>query len=96
MPCDCHKLPPPRTLLANAGKAAVRLAGAALRGEAIQVAPAVESERLADCVTCDRMTRHATKPQYLRCTECGCWLNGKQIAKARLATETCPLGKWKL
>lgn len=95
MGCNCTKAPPLRKLATTAASAAVRFVGAVLTGDATKVSPATEAQRLAICEQCDRCMEHADKPEYLRCLECGCWLNGKHLAKARLTTEACPLGKWK-
>ena len=92
MACNCKPSAP--RLAGNAAAAAGRIAGAALQGQPVLVNPNREAARLDVCRRCDRCQPHPPKPEYLRCGECGCWLNGKWLAKARLATENCPLGKW--
>ena len=92
-PCK-KNFPPAPTLARNAAVAAGRVAIAAVRGGSVKVSPAQEAKRLEVCRTCDRVKPSAAKPDYLRCLECGCWLNGKFLAKASLATETCPLKRW--
>ena len=73
----------PATIAGNALSAAARIAGAAITGQRV-VAPAdVRNSRLAECRSCPRYDRG-------RCQVCGCFV----AAKARFATEQCPLGKW--
>lgn len=81
----------------NAAGAATRVIKAVVRGDGVQVSPEREAARLAVCRGCEFVRNHKIKPAYLRCTQCGCWLNAatKWLAKARLATEDCPRGKWK-
>jgi hypothetical protein len=78
--------------VAGLAGAAVRVVAAAVQGEAVQVAPEVYDARLAICrgdsgrPPCDRY-----RASDGRCSECGCYLPG---AKAMMATEDCPLGRW--
>jgi hypothetical protein len=44
-------------------------------------------QRLAICEACPKL-------QAGVCTQCGCATAGKVLAKARWASESCPLGKW--
>ena len=84
-------------MASNAAGAAVRVIKAVVRGDGVEVSPEREAARLAVCSQCEFALRHTAKPKFLRCTQCGCWLNAatKWLAKARLATEDCPKGKWK-
>ena len=40
------------------------------------------------------VVRQTPARPYHRCAQCGCWLDGDYLAKARLATESCPVGRW--
>jgi len=51
--------------------------------------PLRTTEELAECnAICQACPEY--QPLLNRCGKCGCFLS----AKARMATETCPLGKW--
>ena len=77
-------LPPLTTQARNATQALLRAAGAVVRGDRLTVPAEEQARRLAICqAPCAEWTGH-------RCRACGCvaaW-------KARLATETCPRGRW--
>jgi hypothetical protein len=94
MGCCPKQLPPLRRQAATAARAVSRATAQALAGGPVKVATAVEQARLDICYLCPEASPYAKKPQFFRCAQCGCWLNGKFFAKARLATESCPLGKW--
>lgn len=83
-------------MVANAAKAAGRVFVAAIRGQRVLARGRTVIERAAICKACDQAVPDESRPQYLRCLQCGCWLNGKHVAnsKVKLATERCPLGKW--
>lgn len=68
---------------ANAVAAAKRVVGAVVSGQPVEVPQATVAHRLATCRACPRLSGS-------RCLECGCFVE----AKALLATEDCPLGKW--
>lgn len=72
-------------ILRNAAQATARAAQAALRGLPLLTTPEDRADRLATCLRCDRRTPAG------RCLACGCFTG----LKARLATESCPLGYWK-
>lgn len=69
----------------SAAGAVARVAAAAVTGQAVLVPDEVYEMRLAVCRACPH---HRADD---RCGLCGCYLAG---AKARLATEHCPIGKW--
>jgi hypothetical protein len=96
MSCNnCAKqLPALRTQAVNVAGAVARATAHAISGGQLKVSPAVEQARLNICYMCPEASPYAKKPEYFRCGKCGCWLNGKFFAKARLASESCPLGKW--
>lgn len=79
-PTPAPTLPPLRARLRTLGRAAVRWASAGLP---VLEAGAVAA-RLAVCGGCPQRLPGGT------CAGCGCNLN----AKARMATERCPEGKW--
>jgi hypothetical protein len=88
-------MPSSAQLIRNAAGAAARVIGAPFNGKKIIVSPGVEAERIAICRLCEQSRPYFPNPKYLRCAECGCWLNGKILAKARLTTEDCPRGIWR-
>lgn len=67
----------------NATKAAGRVIAAAVSGRRVLVAPEVRERRLDVCRACDENPRG-------RCMKCLCIVS----RKTRLATESCPMGKW--
>lgn len=79
----------------NAINAVVRVGSAAMSGESVLVSQAVYDARMVVCSACPKvMPIHKHGQTWHRCTLCGCWLDGKHVAKARLATETCPESRW--
>lgn len=82
-------------MASNAAKAAGRVVGAMMRGDAVKVDEATFAKRMEACRTCPRViVRNMHGRDWLRCSACGCWLDAVSFAKARLATETCPEGRW--
>lgn len=73
----------------NAAKAAGRVIGAIVTGKPVLVTPVEQAARLKVCVGCDQF-EIATGKRPARCADCGCFVK----AKATLATESCPRGKW--
>ena len=73
------------TMAANAVAAAGRVAAAFASGQPVKVSAEVYEARLATCRACE-----AYDATQARCTKCGC--GGLKLG---LATEKCPLGKWK-
>jgi tetratricopeptide (TPR) repeat protein len=63
----------------SAAKSMVKFLGSGLK----TVPPSVHLQRLQTCTACEHHTG-------VRCRLCGCFTN----AKARLAHEECPIGKW--
>ena len=98
MACNSCKqqpqLPSVVTIASHATQAAGRVFSAVISGDGVKCSEEETKRRMAICQFCTEAIPHATKPHYLRCSQCGCWLNGKFFAKASLATEACPLGKW--
>jgi len=95
MGCGCSKpMPDTLTMMANATSAIGRVAGAVILDKPVVACDDVKTARLAVCAQCEHMTRWAKDETFMRCTKCGCCLNGKFFAKASLKTEDCPLGKW--
>lgn len=68
----------------NAAEAVARVVGAAARGESVLVPVEVRVKRKLACAFCPSNASG-------RCRECGCFV----VAKALLATEDCPLHKWR-
>ena len=77
------------TQATNAAGALGRVAGAVLAGEPVRVDQAEYDRRLAVCRGCEKYDSSRAA-----CTVCGCQMAGV-VGKASLATEVCPLGKWK-
>jgi len=67
----------------NAGKAAVRVATAAIIGQPVLASQAEIDARKAICKPCPELVSG-------QCRLCGC----SYQHKIRLATEECPVGKW--
>jgi hypothetical protein len=42
--------------------------------------------------TCDACEHH--EPVQDRCLKCGCYLEAALLKKLRMASESCPIGKW--
>lgn len=96
MGCNCKQqnpIPGVVQLASNATQAAGRVLSAAVSGSGVKVSQQESERRLAICKFCTEAVQHKDT-EYLRCSKCGCWLNGKFFAKASLKTEDCPLGKW--
>lgn len=79
------QLPGIGTQAANAAVALVRAAKAAMTRQTIRRDPEHAAACLAICRSCDFWIAEKE-----RCGKCGCFA----AFKARLATETCPIGKW--
>lgn len=82
---------------ATAAAAVGRVVVAAITGEAVRVAAGVMEARLGECrARVGECCIEVAKPSrmYHRCAVCTCWLDGKYVAKAALATEPCPRGHW--
>lgn len=106
--CKPPAMPGVATQMRNAAGAVFRVAGAALQGEAVKAKPETIEARRAICLgsqpstinsqpvpACDKCVTIAKGGRdYHRCSDCGCWLDGKYFAKWELATEFCKLGKW--
>jgi hypothetical protein len=95
MGCNCkQELPSVVTMAVNAAGAVGRVVSAVASGASLKCSDDETERRLAICRFCTFAVPHEKKTQYLRCSKCGCWLNGKYFAKAALATERCPENKW--
>jgi hypothetical protein len=96
MGCNCSKKMPSAVRMAvNATASAGRIVRAAWNGDGIKANPKIVTARLEACAKCDSMTRWPKDESFMRCSQCGCWLNGKKgLAKSEYLTEFCPLGKW--
>lgn len=81
-----EELPTTPNLATQVGKAANAVQKWTCAGLPTRTKPQREA-LLAVCNTCDR---HSNDGIFSRCGECGCFLS----VKVRMATETCPLGKW--
>lgn len=76
---DVASFPPLTEQIANAARAAARVAKAIVKRETVIVSQEEQERRLAICETCDHFSES-------RCTLCGCCAN----LKTRIATEHCP------
>lgn len=92
-PREDQPLPPVHKMAANALKATARAARAAVTGNPVTVPESVRDERWAICVTCRPWFRNVDS----RCAhpECGCYLRRNVVSKISIATQECPIGKWK-
>ena len=77
-------------ILARRAQSLARSAGRFIRHGAPPTPPEVLAEREATCRACDQWDAAALNGTG-RCRKCGC----STWAKLRMATESCPLGKWK-
>lgn len=96
MGCGCSKpMPSVARQLGNAAMAAGRVARAVAKDEPLLVSDEIYHARLAVCRDCPERAEHNRNGEtFSRCAKCGCWLDAF-FRKAKLATEDCPLGKWK-
>jgi hypothetical protein len=95
MACNCTKKVPEISAIAlNAAGAVGRVVEAFVSGKEIRVGPEVFQNRISACMACEHHRADKKDNSFIRCTKCGCWLNGKHFAKASLTTENCPVGKW--
>lgn len=78
-------------MVANAAAAAGRIVSSVAHGKIPVVTQETFNQRMTACKACDQS--ELVRNTY-RCNQCGCFLDGKFLAKARLETECCPLGKW--
>lgn len=53
-------------------------------------------KRWAECVKCEFLkSGEKMGKTYNKCTQCGCFMKiGENYIKTRLATTSCPIGKW--
>lgn len=77
------------TMAGDALAAVGRAAAAAATGGPVLVPAEVYHQRLAICRTCEHFD-----PGPGRCKQCGCFMAGVVAGKARMAQESCPVGKW--
>lgn len=77
-------LPGIASQLASAAAAAGSAMRAAMRGDQVWASEQVRARRLAECDACPNVRSD------WRCSQCGCYLP----AKVKLATESCPVGRW--
>lgn len=68
-------------------KAVGRAARAVVKGNKILVSDDVLALRWSQCKACDRFD-----PDFRQCKVCSCFVG----VKVQLATEQCPLGKWRI
>lgn len=80
------ELPSALEMATNAAAAVARTVANIAAGRAVGVSDDVYDKRVATCKACDQF-RHSDG----RCAACGCWII---LAKAKLASEPCPLSKW--
>jgi hypothetical protein len=81
------ELPSTLAIAGNAVSALGRIAGAILKSRPLLVPDDVQKARQAVCESCAHF-------EAGRCRLCGCCSAGQIVSKTRLATETCPAGKW--
>jgi hypothetical protein len=75
--------PPLIAQAGNAARAVGRLTSALVRRQRIWAEQSEYEQRQAICANCEFLDSD-------RCKKCGCFV----AAKARLKTESCPIGKW--
>lgn len=96
-------LPSLGAMAVNAGTAAAKAFGAAVTGQAVLRSEELATKLLEVCETSgtDGGNCEWFRPSDNRCghSKCGCYLDPAKTAppsKTRLATATCPIGKWKI
>ena len=77
-------LPSITSQLASAAAAAGSAMRAAVAGQPVWAGEQLRARRLAECDACPNVRSD------WRCSQCGCYLP----AKVKLATESCPVGRW--
>lgn len=85
--CGGAKMPPLTTQVVTFAAAVGRVVEAVIEQEPVLVSNEVAKERLAICAACPKVV--AYPKGFLRCSACGCGLNGWARRKAYQATETC-------
>jgi hypothetical protein len=85
-----QKLPGLLIAAKNAAGAVARVITAAAAGQPVQVAEAEFQRRMSLCTACENFIKESQ-----RCAKCACYLTSQVIGKARMATESCPIGKWR-
>lgn len=78
-------MPSAAAQIKNASLALMRAGKAAVTGHKLKRTDEEKKRCLDVCATCDQWDSKSR-----RCLQCGCY----GALKARLATESCPLGKW--
>jgi hypothetical protein len=95
MACNCSKLPPLHQQARTAARAVVRVGMRAITGKDVLVSDEAFARRMFYCRQCPHVMAHNQDGlTFHRCSKCGCWLDGKYVAKARLASENCPENLW--
>lgn len=94
LPKSTKPTPRPPSLIAKADhliRATARIVAAAAKGDPINVSKSEREQRLAICRACKPYWRERGNLGMGECMheDCGC-----TRLKQRLATETCPAGKW--
>lgn len=74
----------------NVGKAVVRVTSAAMSEKQVLVSPEEQGRRMAICAGIDGLQPRCEFFTGTTCRKCGCVAK----FKTKLATETCPIGKW--
>ena len=95
MACNCKGIKKVVTMARNATGAAARAGYAVVRGKPVLVKDAVFAARMEICKACPQVKVVPAHGQdWHRCGVCHCWLDGEHLFKARMATESCPDGRW--
>jgi len=74
----------------NAFKAVGRVVRNIFRGERIMRTAEDKNQIIEICKDCEFL-----RQSNGRCTKCGCTVISDILSKAQLATEACPIGRWK-
>jgi hypothetical protein len=85
--CADHEAPAELPGLLASGVHFAAAMGKHLLNRGKNVDEATYQRRVALCVACEHYDDG-------RCRKCGCKVAGSVVAKARWASEKCPLGKW--
>ncbi len=78
-------LPSKGEMASNLLKSIKKAGKSFLKGEKLAASSAIAEKRITICNECPKFMKDSA-----RCSLCGCFLK----AKIKIASETCPIGKW--
>ena len=85
MPKEELSLPSKGEMASNLLKSLKKAGKSFFKGEKLAASSAIAEKRITICNECPKFMKDSA-----RCSLCGCFLK----AKIKIASETCPIGKW--